>query len=136
MIAWALLAFLTISAPVAVAAASSAGALAPAPGSSGAEVSLSSPRMADSERLTLIQKRGALIVGLKTDYAPFGGLNAQGQSEGLEHDLAADVARRLGVSRQSLYGILEGYQAVKAAMALRLGRLFGNAPSFWLNLQS
>lgn len=51
----------------------------------------------DSERLALIRRRGALIVGLKTDYAPFGGLNAQGQPEGLEHDLAADLARRLGV---------------------------------------
>ncbi len=51
-----------------------------------------------SERLALIKQRGALIVGVKTDYAPFGTLNSAGQPEGLEHDLAADVARRLGVS--------------------------------------
>lgn len=51
----------------------------------------------DSERLALIQRRGVLVVGLKTDYPLFGGLNAQGEPEGLEHDLAADLARRLGV---------------------------------------
>lgn len=51
-----------------------------------------------SERLALIKQRGALIVGVKTDYAPFGTLNPAGQPEGLEHDLAADVARRLGVN--------------------------------------
>ena len=51
-----------------------------------------------SERLALIKQRGALIVGVKTDYVPFGALNTAGQPEGLEHDLAADVARRLGVS--------------------------------------
>jgi len=51
----------------------------------------------DSERLALIRRRGALVVGVKTDYPLFGGLNAQGEPEGLEHDLAADLARRLGV---------------------------------------
>ena len=51
----------------------------------------------DSERLALIQRRGSLVVGVKTDYPLFGGLNAQGEPEGLEHDLAADLARRLGV---------------------------------------
>jgi polar amino acid transport system substrate-binding protein len=50
-----------------------------------------------SDRLALIQRRGAIIVGVKTDYAPFGGLNTQGEPEGLEHDLAADLAKRLGV---------------------------------------
>lgn len=51
-----------------------------------------------SERLALIKQRGSLIVGVKTDYPPFGFLNATGVSEGFEHDLAADVAKRLGVS--------------------------------------
>lgn len=51
-----------------------------------------------SERLALIKQRGALIVGVKTDYAPFGMLNAAGTPEGFEHDLAADVAKRLGVA--------------------------------------
>lgn len=51
----------------------------------------------DSPRLALIRARGQLIVGVKTDYPPFGQLDAAGRSEGLEHDLAADLARRLGV---------------------------------------
>lgn len=50
-----------------------------------------------SERLALIQQRGALVVGVKTDYPPFGQLNAAGVSEGFEHDLAEDLAKRLGV---------------------------------------
>lgn len=51
-----------------------------------------------SERLALVKQRGSLIVGVKTDYPPFGFLNASGVSEGFEHDLAKDIARRLGVS--------------------------------------
>ena len=51
-----------------------------------------------SERLALVKQRGSLIVGVKTDYPPFGFLNASGASEGFEHDLAQDIARRLGVS--------------------------------------
>jgi polar amino acid transport system substrate-binding protein len=50
-----------------------------------------------SERLALIQQRGRLIVGVKTDYPPFGQLNAAGQPEGFEHDLAQDLANQLGV---------------------------------------
>ncbi|WP_170133609.1 transporter substrate-binding domain-containing protein [Undibacterium pigrum] len=50
-----------------------------------------------SERLTLIRERGAIIVGVKTDYPPFGMLDENGVPEGFEHDLAADIARRLGV---------------------------------------
>ena len=50
-----------------------------------------------SERLALIKQRGSVVVGVKTDYPPFGQLNAAGQPEGFEHDLAQDLARRLGV---------------------------------------
>lgn len=50
-----------------------------------------------SERFALVKQRGTLIVGVKTDYPPFGMLNAAGMSEGFEHDLAVDLARRLGV---------------------------------------
>ncbi len=56
------------------------------------------PAAKPSERLALIKQRGALIVGVKTDYAPFGMLTAAGTPEGFEHDLAADVAKRLGVT--------------------------------------
>jgi addiction module HigA family antidote len=47
----------------------------------------------------------------------------------------SEIARRLGISRQTLYDILDEKQPVTPAMALRLGRLFGNSPEFWLNLQ-
>ena len=47
----------------------------------------------------------------------------------------AEIARRLGISRQTLYDILDENQPVTAAMALRLGKFFGNGPEFWLNLQ-
>ncbi|WP_203153243.1 HigA family addiction module antitoxin [Methylobacterium aquaticum] len=40
-----------------------------------------------------------------------------------------EIARRLGISRQTLYDLIEERQPVTPAMALRLGRLFGNAPS-------
>lgn len=50
-----------------------------------------------SERLALIKQRGTLIVGVKTDYPPFGMLNSSGEPVGFEHDLAADIAKRLGV---------------------------------------
>ncbi len=48
----------------------------------------------------------------------------------------AEVARHLGVNRSTLYDILAGKQAVTADMALRLGKLFGNGPEIWLNLQA
>ncbi len=47
----------------------------------------------------------------------------------------SEIARRLGISRQTLYDILDEKQPVTPAMALRLGRPFGNSPEFWLNLQ-
>ena len=51
-----------------------------------------------SERLALIKRRGTLIVGLKTDYPPFGTVNYAGIPIGFEHDLAENLAQRLGVS--------------------------------------
>lgn len=46
-----------------------------------------------------------------------------------------EIARRLGISRQTLYDLIAERQPVTPAMALRLAKLFGNAPEFWLNLQ-
>jgi polar amino acid transport system substrate-binding protein len=43
-----------------------------------------------------ILKSGQIRVGIKTDFPPFGMLNAQGEPEGLEVDLAHDIANRLG----------------------------------------
>lgn len=47
----------------------------------------------------------------------------------------AEIARLLGVSRQSLYDILRGKQGVTPGIAIRLGKLFGNGPVLWLNMQ-
>lgn len=41
----------------------------------------------------------------------------------------------LGVSRQTVNELIREHRAVSPEMALRLGRLFGNSPDFWLNAQ-
>jgi addiction module HigA family antidote len=46
-----------------------------------------------------------------------------------------ELAKLLGISRQTLYDIIHEKQPVTAAMALRLGKLCGNGPNLWLNLQ-
>lgn len=46
-----------------------------------------------------------------------------------------EIAKLLGVSRQTLYDILDEKQPVTPIMALRLGKLCGNGPDLWLNLQ-
>jgi len=51
----------------------------------------------ESPTLALIQKRGSIHVGVKSDFPPFGQLSAQAQLEGFEIDLAADIAKQLGV---------------------------------------
>ena len=50
----------------------------------------------------------------------------------------AEVARMLDVSRQTLHSILreDNPAAVTPAMALRLGKLCGNGPDLWINLQA
>jgi len=45
------------------------------------------------------------------------------------------AARRLGVTRQTLHRLLAGKIGVSPAMALRLSRLFGGTPEFWLRMQ-
>lgn len=47
----------------------------------------------------------------------------------------AGLAEAVGVSRQSINELLRGRRAVSPEMALRLARLFGNSPEFWLNAQ-
>lgn len=47
----------------------------------------------------------------------------------------AEIARLLGVSRQTLYDILNEKQPVTANMALRLGKLCGDGARIWLALQ-
>ena len=52
---------------------------------------------ANADVLDDIKKRGKLIVGVKADYKPFGFREPSGAIVGLEPDLAADVAKKLGV---------------------------------------
>jgi addiction module HigA family antidote len=60
---------------------------------------------------------------LREDFLPDYGLTVAG------------LARGLGVSRQSVNELFRERRAVTPAMALRLARLFGNTPEFWLNAQ-
>lgn len=60
-------------------------------------VLLGSALPAQANRLDLIRHRGAVIVGIKADYPPFGMVDSAGRLVGIEADLAADLARRLGV---------------------------------------
>ena len=45
------------------------------------------------------------------------------------------LAEVLRVSRQTINELLRERRAVSPQMALRLARLFGNSPGFWLNAQ-
>lgn len=45
------------------------------------------------------------------------------------------LAEKLGVSRQTVNELLNEHRSVSPAMALRLSRLFGNTPEFWLTAQ-
>ncbi len=60
---------------------------------------------------------------LREDYLPECGLSVTA------------LAQRLGVSRQSINELVNERRAVSTDMALRLGKLFGTTPQYWLNLQ-
>lgn len=45
------------------------------------------------------------------------------------------LASALGISRQTVNELLRERRSVTPVMALRLSRLFGNSPEFWLNAQ-
>jgi addiction module HigA family antidote len=60
---------------------------------------------------------------LREDFMPDYGLTVSG------------LAASIGVSRQSVNELVRERRAVSPEMAMRLGRLFGNSPEFWLNLQ-
>ena len=47
----------------------------------------------------------------------------------------AEIARLLGISRQSLYDLIDEKQAVTASTALRIGKLTGTTPESWMRLQ-
>jgi addiction module HigA family antidote len=48
----------------------------------------------------------------------------------------AEIARLLGVSRESLYRILDEKQPVTPTMAVKLGKLCGNGPRLWMRMQA
>jgi len=60
---------------------------------------------------------------LREDYLPDYGLTVAG------------LADALGVSRQTVNELLRERRSLSPEMALRLSRLFGNTPEFWLNAQ-
>lgn len=60
---------------------------------------------------------------LREDFLPDFGLTVAG------------LADAVGVSRQSINELLRARRAVSPEMALRLARLFGDSPEFWLNAQ-
>jgi addiction module HigA family antidote len=60
---------------------------------------------------------------LREDFLPEYGLSVSG------------LAEAISVSRQSINELLRERRALSPEMALRLARLFGNSPEFWLNAQ-
>ncbi|HEY80419.1 MAG TPA: addiction module antidote protein, HigA family [Anaerolineae bacterium] len=47
----------------------------------------------------------------------------------------AELASAIGVSRQSIYELIGERRRLSPEMAVRLARLFGNSPEFWMNAQ-
>ncbi len=62
-------------------------------------------------------------VMLREDFLPEYGLTVSG------------FAKSIRVSRQTVNELLRERRAISPEMALRLPRLFGNSPEFWLNAQ-
>ena len=48
---------------------------------------------------------------------------------------ASSMAKALGVLRQAINELLREKRSISLIMALRLSRLFGNSPDFWLHAQ-
>ena len=60
---------------------------------------------------------------LREDFLPDYGLSA------------SSMAEAIAVSRQTVNELLRERRALSPEMAIRLSRLFGNSPEFWLNAQ-
>jgi addiction module HigA family antidote len=48
----------------------------------------------------------------------------------------SEIAGLLGISRQHLYDILSESKPVTPAVAVRLGKLFGDGPDIWVRMQA
>jgi addiction module HigA family antidote len=46
------------------------------------------------------------------------------------------VAKALGVSRQMIHDILAERKPLSAVMCLKISRLFGSTPEFWMRMQA
>ena len=46
-----------------------------------------------------------------------------------------EIASLLGISRQHLYDIIEEKKPVSAAVAVRLGKMFGDGAGVWIRMQ-
>jgi addiction module HigA family antidote len=46
------------------------------------------------------------------------------------------AAKALGVSRQMVHDILAGRKPLSAVMCMKVSRLFGSTPEFWMRLQA
>lgn len=54
-----------------------------------------------------------------------------------ELDLSvAELASRIGITRQTVNDIVRERRNLSPDMCLRLGRLFGTTPQFWVNMQA
>jgi addiction module HigA family antidote len=47
-----------------------------------------------------------------------------------------ETAESLGISRQMMHGILAGRKPLSAVMCLKVAKLFGSTPQFWMRLQA
>jgi addiction module HigA family antidote len=46
------------------------------------------------------------------------------------------LASALGISRRRVNELIRGHRGITADTAIRLGSFFGNAPEYWMHLQS
>ena len=47
-----------------------------------------------------------------------------------------EIATLLGVTRQTLHRVMAGQTALTPDIAVRVGKLLGNGPELWLNMQA